>query len=254
MEHRIVGSVMPVLEVLLAPGEAVVAESGELSWMTPTIGLTTSTRTAGAKGGLFHAVKRMLGGGTLFMTEYRAAGGPGSVAFATKVPGSILPIEVGNGQEYLIHHHGYLCGTEGVELTIGFQQSLGAGLFGGNGFILQRVAGAGQAWVELDGELVDYQLGPGQTMLAHPGHVGMLEAGVSFNISRIPGIKNVIFGDDGIFLVALTGPGHIWLQSLPLPNLAHALTPYLPQPEEPHQTGIGGGVFGGLGGMLGGND
>lgn len=248
MEHRIIGSVMPVLEMSLAAGESIVAESGELSWMSPTVSLTTSTKGAGSKG-LFHAVKRALGGGSLFMTEYRADRGPGNVAFATKVPGSILPIQVGNGVDYVIHHHGYLCGTADVELSIAFQQSLGAGLFGGAGFILQRVAGTGMAWVELDGELVQYTLQPGESLLVHPGHVGMLDASVSFEITRIPGIKNMIFGADGIFLVALTGPGRVWLQSLPLPNLAHALTPYIPQAHDPQQSGAGG-MLGGIAGGI----
>lgn len=245
MDHRIVGTVMPVLEVTLAPGESVVAEAGEFSWMTSSIQLATSTKAAGSKG-LFGAMKRALGGGTLFMTEYSAAGAPGTIAFATKVPGEILPIDVGPGHEYLIHRHGYLCGTPDVELTIGFQQSLGAGLFGGAGFILQRVGGSGQAWVEIDGELVDYELKPGEEMRVHPGHVAMLDASVSFEITRIKGIKNIMFGADGLFVALLRGPGRIWLQSLPIPSLAHALTPYLPQAEN----SSGGGVGGVLGGLL----
>ncbi|GAC1366520.1 MAG: hypothetical protein NVSMB32_10910 [Actinomycetota bacterium] len=248
MDHKIIGTTMPVLEMQLAPGESVVSESGELSWMSSSIRMTTSTKAAGSKG-LFGVMKRALGGGSLFMTEYRAEGGPGMVAFATKVPGLILPIEVGNGREYMVHHHGYLCGTPDVELTIGFQQTLGAGLFGGEGFILQKVAGSGQAWVELDGELVEYQLGPADQLLVHPGHVGMFETSVNFSITRIPGIKNVIFGADGLFLVLLSGPGHIWLQSLPLPNLAHALSRYLPQGDSESRGGPGGMIGGILGGL-----
>lgn len=244
MEHKIIGTTMPVLEMQLAPGESVVAESGELSWMSASITMTTSTKAAGSKG-VFGVMKRALGGGSIFMTEYRADRGPGVVAFATKVPGLILPIAVGGGREYMIHHHGYLCGSPDVELSIGFQQSLGAGLFGGEGFVLQKVAGSGQAWIELDGELVEYQLGPGDQILVHPGHVGMFEAGVSFSITRIPGIKNIIFGADGLFLVSLVGPGHVWLQSLPLPNLAHALSRYLPHTES-NQGGGGGGMIGGI--------
>lgn len=247
MEQRVIGTVMPVLELSLAAGESVVAESGELSWMSSTISLTTSAKGAGSKG-LFHAVKRALGGGSFFMTEYRADGGPGTVAFATKLPGSILPIQVGNGVEYLIHHHGYLCGTPDVELSIAFQQSLGAGVFGGDGFILQRVGGSGMAWVELDGEVVTYTLQPGETLRAHPGHVAMLDASVTFGITHVPGIKNMVFGADGIFLAALAGPGRVWLQSLPLPNLAHAMAPYLPQ-SQPQQAGTAG-VLGGIAGNI----
>jgi uncharacterized protein (TIGR00266 family) len=248
MEHRIIGTVMPVLEMSLAAGESVIAESGELSWMTSTISLTTSTKQAGSKG-IFRAAKRALGGGSFFMTEYRADGAPGTVAFATKLPGTILPIQVGNGVDYLIHHHGYLCGTSDVELSIAFQQSLGAGIFGGDGFILQRVSGSGMAWVELDGELVQYTLQPGETLRAHPGHVGMLDASINFSISHVPGIKNMIFGADGIFLASLTGPGRVWLQSLPLPNLAHAVAPYLAQDTAPQQAGAAG-LIGGIAGSI----
>jgi uncharacterized protein (TIGR00266 family) len=246
MDHRIVGTVMPVLEVTLSPGESVVAEAGEFSWMTESIQLSTSTKAAGSKG-VLGALKRSLGGGTLFMTEYRAEAREGMIAFATKVPGEILPIEVGDGRDYLIHRHGYLCGTPDVTLSIGFQQSLGAGLFGGAGFILQRVSGSGKAWVEIDGELVDYDLKPGEEIRVHPGHVAMLDAAVSFEISRIKGIKNVIFGADGLFVALLRGPGHVWLQSLPISGLAHALTPYLPQDEN---RGSGGGVGGVIGGLI----
>ncbi len=237
MDHQVIGTVMPVLEMKLGPGDSVVAESGQLSWMNGPIELATSAKTAGSKG-VFGAIKRAVGGGSLFMTEYRANGAPGMVAFATKVPGHILPIEVGDASQYLIHRGGYLCGVPGVELSIAFQQKLGAGLFGGAGFVLQKVTGQGQAWVELDGEVVTYDLGPGETMRVHPGHVGMLDAGVSFTIDRIKGVKNVVFGAEALFLAALTGPGKIWLQTLPLPNLASAINPYIVHPEA---KGEGGG-------------
>jgi uncharacterized protein (TIGR00266 family) len=227
MQHQIIGSTMPVLEIQLAAEESIIAVSGELSWMTSTIDLTTTTQLGGG-GGFFGAFKRVVGGGSLFMTEYRARGGDGKVAFATKLPGHIVPVDVSSGQTYLIHRHGFLCATPGVELSLGFQQSLGAGIFGGDGFILQKLAGQCQAFVELGGEIVTYDLAAGETLRVHPGHVGMFEAGVRFDITRITGIRNMLFGGDGIFLAALTGPGRIWLQTLTLANFAHALAPYLP--------------------------
>jgi uncharacterized protein (AIM24 family) len=130
----------------------------------------------------------------------------------------------------MVHRHGFVCGTPGVQFTIGFQQSLGAGIFGGEGFILQKIAGHGLAFVSLSGEVVSYDLKPGETLRVHPGHVGMFEQTVQFQMTTVPGIANKLFGGDGLFLVALTGPGRIWLQSLPLPNLAHALIPFLPRP------------------------
>ncbi len=227
MDHKVIGTTMPVLEMQLEAGESIVAEGGELSWMTGPIQLeTAASGKAGAKG-MFGAVKRAVAGGSLFMTEYTAQGGPGMVAFATKVPGQILPIEVSADQSYMVHRGGYLCGLPGVSLEIGFQQKFSAGLFGGAGFILQKVSGDGPAWIELDGEVVDYDLAPGQEIMVHPGHVGMFEAGMSFELERIKGIKNVLFGADALFLAKLTGPGKVWLQTLPLPNLAAALAPYI---------------------------
>jgi uncharacterized protein (AIM24 family) len=185
------------------------------------------------------------------MTEYRAYGAAGEVAFATKVPGHILPVPVGNGYEYLIHRHGFLCGTAQIQLGVGFQQSLGAGIFGGDGFRLQHVAGVGTAWIELSGEVIVKDLRAGETLRVHPGHVGAFQTSVSFQITRIPGIRNMIFGGDGIFLAALTGPGRIWLQSLPISRLAHALAEYLPSGNaERAESGVVGGIVGSiLGGM-----
>ncbi len=226
MEHKIIGTTMPVLEIDLQQGESIISEAGELSWMNSSIELNTHTQMAGG-GGMFGALKRAAGGGTLFMTEYRAANGQGLLAFATKVPGHILQVDVEPGQEYMIHRHGFLCATPGVQLGIGFQQSLGAGVFGGEGFRLQKLTGSCTAWIELSGEVITYDLKPGETLRVHPGHVGMFESNVNFEITRIKGVKNMIFGGDGIFLAALTGPGRIWLQSMPLANLAHALSHYM---------------------------
>ncbi|MEP6669297.1 MAG: TIGR00266 family protein [Chthoniobacter sp.] len=228
MQHEIIGTTMPVLSITLDSGERVIAVSGELSWMTSSIQMNTSTSAGGGGGGFFGALKRVVGGGSLFMTEYRAEGATGVVAFATKLPGHILPVEVVAGRSYMIHRHGFLCGTSGVELGAGFQQSLGAGVFGGSGFILQKMSGAGTAWIELGGEIVTYDLAAGETMRVHPGHVGMFEDSVTFEITRIKGIANMLFGGDGIFLAALTGPGRIWLQTLTVSNLAHAIIPFIP--------------------------
>jgi uncharacterized protein (TIGR00266 family) len=243
MNHRILGTTLPVLELQLQPGESVVAVSGELSWMSQSIQLRTGAQFGGS-GGFLGAFKRVAGGGSIFMTEYSAQGAPGLLAFATRVPGHILPVEVNPGQTYMIHRHGFLCATPGVDLGVGFQQSLGAGIFGGDGFLLQRLGGNCHAWIELDGEVVTYDLQAGETMRVHPGHVGMFEASVQFQITRIPGIRNMLFGGDGIFLAALTGPGRIWLQSLPLSNLAHALSPYLVSPGESAQDVGAGAIIG----------
>jgi uncharacterized protein (TIGR00266 family) len=226
METSIIGTTMPVLEIGLEPGEAVIAEPGEMSWMTSNIQLRTTTATAGARG-LWGAVTRAIAGGGLFMTEFSPAGGRGAIAFAAKVPGAILPMPLSPGAGYMVHRHGFLCATSGVELAIGFQRSLGAGLFGGAGFIMQRVSGSGTAWLELGGEIVTLDLAPGEELLVHPGHVGMFEERVGFDITTIRGIANALFGGEGLFLVRLTGPGKVWLQTLTMPGLAHGLAPYL---------------------------
>nr|HEX4315448.1 TIGR00266 family protein [Kofleriaceae bacterium] len=229
MDHRLHGTTLPVLEILLNPGETVFAESGELSWLTQSVTMKTGTAVGGQKGGIFGALKRAFSGGTFFMTEYSAQGAPGTVAFATKLPGQFLPLQMDGQHNYLVHRHGFVCAQPGVQFSIGFQQSFSAGIFGGEGFMMQKIAGQGLAFVSLGGEVVTYDLQPGETLRVHPGHVGMFQEGVNFQITTVPGIANKLFGGDGMFLAALTGPGRVWLQSLPLPNLAHALVPYLPK-------------------------
>ncbi len=247
MQSRITGTTMPVLEFALDPNESIISEAGELSWMGSSIQMTTHTQFGGG-GGLFGVLKRVAGGGSIFMTEYRAIGVAGELAFATKLPGHIVPVEVSPGHEYMIHRQGFLCATSQIQVGVGFQQSLGAGIFGGDGFLLQKVSGQGTAWLELSGELVMRDLQPGETLRVHPGHVGAFQAGVSFQIITVPGIKNMIFGGDGIFLAALTGPGRIWLQTLPIARLAHAIERYLPR--EPSRQAVEGGVVGGIVGSI----
>ena len=254
MQTKIQGTTMPVLDVQLEPNESVFSESGELSWMTASIQMTTHTQMGGG-GGIFGALKRVAGGGSLFMTEYRALGATGVVSFATKVPGHIVPLEILPGSEYMIHRHGFLCATDGVTIGVGFQQSLGAGVFGGDGFLLQKVGGQGTAWLELSGELILTNLAPGEVLRVHPGHVGAFQASVGFQITTVPGIKNMIFGGDGIFLAVLQGPGTVWLQTLPISRLAHQIAEYLPRTEN-RQVGpaAGGAIIGGIVGSILGGD
>ena len=254
MQTKIQGTTMPVLDVQLEPNESVFSESGELSWMTASIQMTTHTQMGGG-GGIFGALKRVAGGGSLFMTEYRALGATGVVSFATKVPGHIVPLEILPGSEYMIHRHGFLCATDGVTIGVGFQQSLGAGVFGGDGFLLQKVGGQGTAWLELSGELILKNLAPGEVLRVHPGHVGEIQASVGFQITTVPGIKNMIFGGDGIFLAVLQGPGTVWLQTLPISRLAHQIAEYLPRTEN-RQVGpaAGGAIIGGIVGSILGGD
>jgi uncharacterized protein (TIGR00266 family) len=246
MRNQIVGTTMPVLEFVLDPNDTIISEAGELSWMGNSIQMTTHTQLGGG-GGILGALKRVAGGGTLFMTEYRAVGTPGELAFATKLPGHIVPVEVGAGHEYLIHRHGFLCSTANVQIGVGFQQSLGAGIFGGSGFLLQRISGQGTAWIELSGELIIKDLRPGELLRVHPGHVGAFQSSVNFQITTVPGIKNLIFGGDGIFLASLQGPGRVWLQTLPISKLAHKLQEYMPsEHRQSPQASVVGGIVGSI--------
>ncbi len=248
MKAEIKGSTMPVLEMILDPGEAIVTDHGELSWMTANMQLTQTTSTPGQTdggkgGGLMAGLKRVLGGASIFLTRYEATGGQGMVAFAAKVPGHILPLEVAPGQGYLVHRKGWMCGTPEITPTIGFQQGIGGMFFGGEGFVLQRLEGTGTAWIELSGEVTTYDLAAGQSILAHPGHVGAFQESVNFQVTRIQGIVNRYFGADGHWLIVLTGPGKVWLQSMPLPILAAALREYL---GDGARDAVAGGVAGGV--------
>ncbi|HUZ08703.1 MAG TPA: AIM24 family protein [Acidimicrobiales bacterium] len=245
VDHRVVGTVMPVLQIDLNPGQQVVSPGGEMSWMTESIRLTTSTSGAGSKG-VFGALKRTVAGGGLFLTQYEADGAPGTISFAAKLPGEIRPVAIAPDREYLVHRHGFLAATAGVSLSIGFQQKLGAGIFGGSGFILQRISGEGTSWVALSGELVEYHLAPGENLKVIPGHVGLFDASMRFEIQMVKGVKNLLFGADSIFFASLTGPGMVWLQTMPISQLAHAIAPYLPQQEQSRESSVGGSILGGL--------
>jgi uncharacterized protein (AIM24 family) len=199
MKSKITGTTMPVLEIGLEGSDRIIAEPGEFSWMTDGVQMRTTAFTAGAKG-IWGALGRAFSGGGLFMTEYSSPAKAGVIAFAAKVPGSILQVDVGAGHSFLIHRHGFLCATEGVTLSTGVQRSLGAGIFGGNGFVMQKLSGPCTAWVELGGEAVIYDLAPSESLQVHPGHVGMITDTVKFDVTLMRGFSNAIFGGDGLFI------------------------------------------------------
>lgn len=222
MQSDIKGTTMPVLQVMLERGESVITPHGELVWMSKSIKMSQTARAG--SGGLIRGIKRMLGGAGLFVTRYE---GPGQVTFAARLPGEIVPVDIARGEHYLVHKHGWLAGTQGITPGVGLQHSLRGGLFGGEGFVLQKLSGEGRAWVELGGEMMRYDLPKGEVMLVHPGHIGIFSGTVKFSVTRMKGIANMLFGHDGLILVELTGPGQVWLQSMPVPTLAGALTPYI---------------------------
>jgi uncharacterized protein (TIGR00266 family) len=252
MQDRVQGTVMPVLEITLEAGESVVSEVGEFSWMSDAIELSTGTGGGVGGQGVVGALKRMAGGSSFLLNTFTAQGGTGMVAFAAKLPGKIVPVEVTPGAELLAHRHGFMAGTPGVEISVALQQTFRGGIFGGEGFLLQRLAGNGRAWIELSGEVLAYDLAAGQTLRVHPGHVGLFEASVRFEVVRVPGLANRYLGDDGHHFVVLTGPGRVHLQSMPLPILAGALRPYLDLggTAGPLEAGAAGGAVAGALGSL----
>ena len=245
MEETMHGTTMPVLELSLQPGESVVSEAGEFSWMSDSVEFATNTGGGMGGKGIMGAVKRAVSGASIMMTTYTAQGGPGSIAFASKVPGHILPIDVVPGNEFMVHRHGFMAATPGIELSIGFQQSIRGGIFGGEGLILQKIGGSGRAFVELQGEVIIYDLAAGQSLRVHPGHAGLFQASVTFSVQKVPGMANRYMGQDGHHFAVVTGPGRVWLQSMPTPILAGAIAEYLPRDDDHHAAegaaaGIGG--------------
>ena len=250
MRYDISGSVMQTVSIDLARGETIYAQTHAMAWMSD--GITMDTHTGG---GLFAGLKRAMSGGSLFITEYSAEQA-GHVAFAPRFPGQILPVVLATGQSLICRKETFLCAEKSVSLEIALQQRLGAGFFAGEGFILQRVTGPGTVFLDLSGEVVQKTLGPGERLRVHAGHIGMQEPSVSTDIQMVRGFRNILFGGEGLFLATLTGPGKIWLQSMPILNLAEEIARHLPSGEaRGGNVGsmVGGGAAGAvLGGLLGG--
>src|SRR5258706_13608894 len=188
MEPKIIGTVLPVLELNMQPGDKVFAESGQLSWMSMAIQMQTSTTAGGQQGGLFGALGRAVAVGTLFMTGSTSAGGPGLLTFSAKLPGQILPMDITPSSGSLVHRHGFMCATPGVQFSIGFQQRLGAGVFGGTGFRMQRLQGQGQAWVELNGRSEERRVGKGSRFRWSPDHLRKKKGKVKCSVTTFPRI------------------------------------------------------------------
>lgn len=223
MRYEIHGSTLQVLDIFLKQGEALFTESGGMAWMMGDIQMETNTR-----GGLLKGLARSLAGESLFLTTYRCAGTQATISFTPEAPGSIIPVELQQGEIRICQKDAFMVAQDSVALEIHFRRRLGAGLFGGEGFILQKLTGPGTAWVEIDGEVRSYDLAAGETMKVDPGHIAMYESTVHYDLQMVRGVKNVLFGGEGLFLATLTGPGKIWLQTLPLANLARKLAAYMP--------------------------
>jgi uncharacterized protein (TIGR00266 family) len=223
MEHKITGSVMPVLEMTLQSGERVFAQPGAMKWMDGNIGMETST------GGLLSGLKRSLAGEGLFLVWFWPQSGEGKIAFGHSYPGHIIPVEVSN-TAVICQKRAFLCAQEGVTLDLAFQRRLGTGFFGGEGFVMQKLGGRGMAFLEIDGECLTKELAAGEIIKVDTGCVAAFEQSVQMDIHTVKGFKNILFGGGGLFLTTLEGPGRVWLQTMPLQNLARDLIPFLPKP------------------------
>jgi len=241
MRYEISGTVMQTVAIDLTPGETVYSQTATMSWMSDGVRMHTNTG-----GGLFAGLKRSLTGGSFFITP--------------RFPGSILAMQLAAGQSVICRKETFLAAEKSVTFEIAWQQRIGAGFFGGAGFILQRVTGPGVVFLDLSGEVVTKRLAPGERLYVHAGHVGVHEPTVSFDIQMVPGFRNMLFGGEGLFLATLTGPGEVHLQSMPIMNLAEEIARFLPGAEQhnvaPAVGGLaaGGAIGGILGSLLGGDN
>ena len=223
MRYQIQGDTLPVVICELEDGEQMVTERGSMSWMSPNMKMDTSTN-----GGIGKAFGRMFSGESMFQNTYTSQGGKGLIASASSFPGSIKAFEVRPGQEYIFQKKAFLASEAGVSLTVHFQKKVASGLFGGEGFILQRVSGNGIVFAEFDGHVVEYDLQPGQQIVIDSGYLAAMTASCQMDIQTVPGLKNMVFGGEGLFNTVITGPGHVWLQTMPISSVANALRPYFP--------------------------
>ena len=223
MRYEIKGDTLPVVICYLEGGEKMITEGGGMSWMSPNMKMETSTN-----GGIGKAFGRMFSGESIFQNTYTAKGGHGMIAFASSFPGKIVAHEVAPGREIVVQKSGFLAAESGVDLSIFFQKRIGSGIFGGEGFIMQKVSGQGTVFAEFDGHVVEYELNAGQEIVVDTGHLAAMDASCQIEIKSVPGVKNMLFGGEGIFNTIIHGPGKVWLQTMPISNVAGALRPYMP--------------------------
>lgn len=221
MQYEIKGGAFPVVICQLESGEQMVTEKGSMVWMSPSMQMETKG------GGLGRMFSKAFSGESMFQNVYTARGA-GMIAFGSSFPGRILALTIAPGQEMIVQKSAFLAAQPGVELSIHFNKKLGVGLFGGEGFIMQRLSGRGVAFVEIDGELVEYELKAGEQLVVDTGNVAGFTEGVRMEIQQVPGMKNKLLGGEGLFNTLLTGPGRVWLQTMPISGVAASILPYIP--------------------------
>ena len=221
MRYEIKGGAFPVVVCELADGEQMITEKGSMVWMSPNMQMDTRG------GGLGKMFSKAFSGESIFQNIYTARGA-GMIAFGSSFPGQIKAVTIAPGQDMILQKTAFLAAEPGVELSIHFNKKLGTGLFGGEGFIMQRLSGSGVAFAEIDGELVEYELREGQQIVADTGNVAGFTAGVKMEIQQVPGMKDKLLGGEGLFNTLLTGPGRVWLQTMPISSVAASIRPYIP--------------------------
>ena len=221
MRYEIKGGSFPVVECQLESGEQMITERGSMVWMSPNMQMETKG------GGLGRMFSKVLSGESMFHNIYTARGN-GMIAFGSSFPGQIKPVQIGRGQEMIVQKSAFLAAQSGVDISIHFSKKIVVGLFGGEGFIMQRLSGNGIAFVEIDGELIEYELQAGQQIVVDTGNVAGFTPGVQMEIRQVPGMKNMLLGGEGIFNTVFTGPGRVWLQTMPISNVAMSIRPYIP--------------------------
>ena len=222
MQYNIHGDNMPVVICSLDDGESIICEAGAMSWMSPNMEMETR---GGGAGKLFG---RLVSGETMFQNHYTARGGAGMIAFTSSFPGDILAIEITPDKPVIIQKRAFLACTTGIDMEVFFQKKLGTALFGGEGFVMQKLSGNGTVFLEIDGSTINYSLKPGQKMLISTGHLAMMDESVSMDIQQIKGVKNVLFGGESLFNTVVTGPGSVTLQTMPMTNFISAVAQALP--------------------------
>lgn len=223
MNFSIEGEPLPVVICSLGAGESMITENGAMSWMSPNMRMETTSN-----GGIGKMFGRAFSGESMFVNRYTAVGGNGMIAFASSFPGSIRPFAISPGQEIIAQKSAFLASTPAVEMSVYFQKRLSSGLFGGEGFIMQRLSGNGMVFLEFDGYIKEYELAPGQQMIVDTGYLAAMSGSCSIEVQTVPGVKNMLFGGEGFFNTVVTGPGHIWLQSMPVAQLAGSIRPFMP--------------------------
>lgn len=222
INYEIEGGNLPVVICYPEPGQTLCTESGAMSWMAPNMKMDTNTG-----GGLKKMFGRMFSGESLFMNEYTAVGSTGMIAFASSFPGRIIPYQVTPGNGIIVQKRGFLAMEKGLELSVYFQKKLGKGLFGGEGFIMQKITGNGMVFLEIDGHCKEYDLAIGESIVVDTGYLAAMSESCTMDVQMVNGAKNVFLGGEGLFHTRVTGPGKVYIQSMPVIGLAERLTPYI---------------------------